>query len=97
MECWNIAYYLIDSSPGISALQIVGKLKQESTISVWKQFPQMLKRHFWKECTCWTDGYFVSTTGQASEKTIRKYIKSLFKISLKEGLQKLEPPCSDLC
>jgi putative transposase len=69
-------HLLIDSSPVISAAQIVRKLKQESTISVWKQFPQILKRHFWKERTFWTDGYFVSTTGQASEETIRKYIEN---------------------
>ena len=69
-------HLLIDSVPNISATQIVRKLKQESTISVWKQFPQMLSKHFWKERTFWTDGYFVSTTGQASEETIRKYIEN---------------------
>jgi REP element-mobilizing transposase RayT len=44
--------------------------------SVWKQFPEVLGKHFWKERTFWTDGYFVSTTGQASEETIRKYIEN---------------------
>jgi putative transposase len=72
----NHMHLLVDSTPEISATQIVRKLKQESTISVWKQFPQILKRHFWKERTFWTDGYFVSTTGQASEETIRKYIEN---------------------
>ena len=69
-------HLLIDSTPEISATQIVRKLKQESTISVWRQLPQILKRYFWKERTFWTDGYFVSTTGQASEETIRKYIEN---------------------
>ena len=32
-------HLLIDSVANISATQIVRKLKQESTISVWKQFP----------------------------------------------------------
>ena len=72
----NHIHLLIDSTPEISATQIVRKLKQESTISVWKQFLQTLKRHFWKERTFWTDGYFISTTGQASEETIRKYIEN---------------------
>lgn len=40
---------LIDSVPDISATQIVRKLKQEPTISVWKEFPLMLKQQFWKE------------------------------------------------
>ena len=72
----NHIHLLVDSSPEISATQIVRKLKQESTVSIWRSFPQMLKRHFWKERTFWTDGYFVSTTGQASEQTIRKYIEN---------------------
>jgi putative transposase len=69
-------HLLIDSVPNISATQIVRKLKQESTISVWKRFPKILSKHFWKERTFWTDGYFISTTGQASEETIRKYIEN---------------------
>jgi putative transposase len=72
----NHIHLLVDSSPEISATQIVRKLKQESTVAVWKRFPQMLKKHFWKERTFWTDGYCISTTGQASEETIRKYIEN---------------------
>jgi putative transposase len=67
-------HLLIDSTPNISALQIVRKLKQESTAALWKYHSQILQKHFWKERTFWTDGYFVSTTGQASEETIRQYI-----------------------
>jgi putative transposase len=33
-------------------------------------------KHFWKERTLWSDGYFVSTIGNASEDTIKKYIES---------------------
>lgn len=69
-------HLLIDAMPNISVTQIVRKLKQESTVSIWKHFSQILKTHFWKERTFWTDGYFVSTTGQASEETIRKYIEN---------------------
>lgn len=29
---------------------------------------------FWKERTFWSDGYFVTSIGDASEKTIQKYI-----------------------
>ena len=69
-------HLLIDSVPDISVTQIVRKLKQKSTISIWKKFPQILRKQFWKEKTFWTDGYFLSTTGQASEETIRKYIEN---------------------
>ena len=35
-----------------------------------------LKRHFWKENTFWTDGYFCSTIGEVSSKTLEKYIQN---------------------
>ena len=35
-----------------------------------------LKQHFWKENTFWTDGYFVSSVGEASPETIQNYIKN---------------------
>ena len=69
-------HLLIDSIPQISGAQIVRKLKQESTISVWEQFPEPLKKQFWKERMFWSDGYFIATTGQASEETIRRYIEN---------------------
>ena len=56
-------HLLVNSMPNVRAVQIAGKLKQESTIAIWK------------EHTFWTDGYFVSTTGQAQGETIRKYIE----------------------
>lgn len=33
-----------------------------------------LRKHFWKEKTFWTDGYFVCSVGEASPQTIRNYI-----------------------
>jgi putative transposase len=56
-------HLLINAMPTISAAQIVRKLKQESTIDIWRCFPKLLKKHFWKERTFWTDGYFVLSTG----------------------------------
>jgi putative transposase len=35
-----------------------------------------LKRHFWKERTFWSDGYFCCTIGNASQETIRHSIES---------------------
>ena len=72
----NHIHLLIDSSPSISIASIVRRLKQESTISVWKVFFNFLKGQFWKEKTFWTDGYFASTIGQVSEETVRRYIEN---------------------
>ena len=45
-----------------------------STIEIWKLYPQ-LQRQFWNERTFWSDGYFVSSIGNVSEKTIKEYIE----------------------
>ena len=37
---------------------------------------QIIKDHFWKEHTFWSDGYFVCSIGEASSETVRRYIKN---------------------
>ncbi|MFA6446420.1 MAG: IS200/IS605 family transposase [Candidatus Paceibacterota bacterium] len=68
-------HLLVRTEPKISPLQIVRKLKQESTVRLWKEFSKELKKDFWKERTFWSDGYFVSTIGNVSEETLRRYIE----------------------
>lgn len=56
------------------------KLRKMKIISrvhhhIWKKYKQLLKLHFWKEHTFWSDGYFVASIGNANEKTIQKYIE----------------------
>jgi putative transposase len=66
---------MIESEPKLSPLQIVRRLKQESTIRLWKYYPD-LKKHFWNEKTFWSDGYFCCSIGNASIETVRNYIES---------------------
>ncbi len=68
-------HFLISSTPQISISQIVRVLKQESTIFIWKKYGIFLSKHFWKEHTFWSDGYFVSTIGDVSQETLKKYIE----------------------
>ncbi len=72
----NHIHCLVQSEPRISPLAIVRKLKQESTVQLWKMHEKEVKRHFWKERTFWSDGYFCCTIGNASQETIRHYIES---------------------
>jgi putative transposase len=67
---------LVQSDLRISPLALVRKLKQESTVQLWKMCAKELKRHFWKERTFWSDGYFCCTIGNASQETIRHSIDS---------------------
>lgn len=72
----NHIHILVDSIPKLSPLQIIRRIKSISTNRIWRIFPKFLKKHFWKERTFWSDGYFVSTTGQVSTETIMQYIKN---------------------
>lgn len=68
-------HLLISSEPKFSPLSIVHRLKSISTYRIWKKHELFLKKHFWKERTFWTDGYFVASCGNVCAETIRKYIE----------------------
>lgn len=69
-------HLLVSYPPRLSVSMIVRRLKQESTIKPWTIFPDYLSKHFWKERTFWSDGYFVSSIGEANPETIRRYIEN---------------------
>ena len=69
-------HMMISSAPKISPLQIVRVLKQQSTIQMWRRYTSELKKQYWKENTFWTDGYFCSTIGEVSSKTLKHYIQN---------------------
>jgi putative transposase len=69
-------HMMISSVPKISPLQIVRVLKQQSTIQMWGKYSKELKKYYWAENTFWTDGYFVSTIGEVSSKTLKNYIQN---------------------
>ena len=66
----NHIHILVKYKPKISILQIVRKLKQISTVNIWKSYSEELKVHFWKENTFWSDGYFACSIGNVSKETI---------------------------
>ncbi|MCQ1057018.1 IS200/IS605 family transposase [Photobacterium sp. ZSDE20] len=67
-------HVLIAITPRYSVSQYVRRIKQQTTLTLWKEFP-FLYRHFWRERTFWSDGYFACSIGNASEETIRRYIQ----------------------
>ncbi|HEX4203795.1 MAG TPA: IS200/IS605 family transposase [Ktedonobacteraceae bacterium] len=64
------------SEPSISPLAIIRRLKQASTFRLWSTYEHDLRRHFWKERTFWSDGYFCCAIGNVSQETIRHYIEN---------------------
>lgn len=69
-------HLLVSSPPKLSPLEIVRRLKQMSTIAIWKLQYRELRKKIWKHRLFWTDGYFVASTGNVSQETVRKYIES---------------------
>ena len=72
----NHIHLLVESEPKVSPLMIVRTLKQQITIKLWNEFSDELCKYFQKERTFFTDGYFVSTIGEVSAETLRKYIQN---------------------
>ena len=69
-------HILLQYKPSDSITGIVSLLKQHSTYHAWKDFPYMLKTHYWKERTLWSDGYFAASVGQVSQAAIERYIEN---------------------
>ena len=69
-------HYMIETEPTMSISKIVNLMKSYTTYHIWKRYPDYLRKHFWKEHTFWTDGYFVCSVGNASEEMPRKYIEN---------------------
>ena len=77
MECdEDHIHLLVETEPKISIPQIVKVLKSKSTIELWKEYSQDLRKYFWYKNMFWSRGYFVCSIGNASEETIRNYIEN---------------------
>lgn len=69
-------HYMIETEPTISISRVINLMKSYTTFHIWKSHGNYLSKHFWKERTFWTDGYFVCSIGNVSEKTLKKYIEN---------------------
>ena len=69
-------HYMIETEPTMPISKIVNLMKSYTTYHIWKRYSDYLRKHFWKEHTFWTDGYFVCSAGNVSEEMLRKYIEN---------------------
>jgi len=67
---------MIETEPTMSISKIVNLRKSDTTYHIWEREPNYLKKHFWKDHTVWTDGYFACSVGNVSEEMLRKYIEN---------------------
>ena len=69
-------HYMIETEPTMSVSKIVNLIKGYTTYHIWKKYPNYLRKHFWKEHTFWTDGYFACSVGNVSEEMLKRYIEN---------------------
>lgn len=70
-------HLLVSAPPKLSPLQIVRRLKQESSHRIWQQHANTLRHFYWSGHEIfWTKGYFVSSIGNVSQETIQNYIEN---------------------
>ncbi len=71
-------HLMVQYIPRMSISSIISRIKQITTYRVWrdKRFIPFLQKHFWKEKTFWTDGFFACSIGEANPETIKAYIEN---------------------
>ncbi len=69
-------HYMIETEPNINLCDLVRTMKSYTTYHIWKKYHIYLSKCFWKEHTFWTDGYFVCSVGNVSEKILKEYIEN---------------------
>lgn len=74
-DCDHI-HYMIEIPPTVAISDLVRNLKSYTTYHIWKLYPDLLRKEFWKEHTFWTDGYFCCSVGNVSERMLKEYIEN---------------------
>ncbi len=70
-------HLLIKATPTDTISEIVHLLKQTSTYDMWQKHHDYLSKIYWSgRHYLWTRGYFASSIGDVSEKTLKRYIRN---------------------
>ena len=69
-------HILLEHNPQVSFSSIVRYLKQSTTYYMWQEHTEYMSKNYWKHKVLWSDGYFASSIGQVSQKTIETYIQN---------------------
>lgn len=69
-------HFLLEFKQSLSIESVVNRLKSISTNQLYKNCYSYLKKFYWNKNELWTRGYFCSTIGEVSQKTIEHYIEN---------------------
>lgn len=68
-------HLFVATKPTVAPTDVVRTIKSITTVKLFKEFPE-LKNFYSRVGSLWSKGYFVSTVGNVSERTIQKYIEN---------------------
>lgn len=69
-------HFLINYDTTDKVCDIVKILKQQTTYYLWKKYPDLLSKWYWKKKIFWSNGYFACSISEVSSATTQKYIES---------------------
>lgn len=73
----NYVHLLVQFKPNYSITQVVHYIKQHTTYTIWRDNKEYLKKFYWsKKYILWTNGYFISTSEDIFDETLKNYIKN---------------------
>ena len=72
----NHIHYLIETSPNTNLSNLIKTIKSYTTYHIWNKYNDILNKYYWKERTLWTDGYFICSVGNVSERQLKDYINN---------------------
>ena len=67
-------HILFDAGPEVQILDLVRVIKTKTARFARKQYPEELKKYFWKP-VFWTDSYFATTVGGTTRDMVERYIR----------------------
>jgi len=67
-------HMFIGAKPTVAPIDIIRTIKSITTIKLFEKFPDL--KQFYSRCgSLWSVGKFISTIGNVSEETVKKYIE----------------------
>ena len=69
-------HYMIETELTMLVSKIVNLMKSYTTYHILEKYPNYLRKHFWKENTFWTDGFYACSVGNVSKGMLREYIEN---------------------
>ena len=79
--CEDHVHMCLSIPPKTSVSSFMGYLKGKSTLMIYDRHPELVSK--WNKAF-WARGYYVSTVGNITEETVRKYIEEQTEESRKE-------------